>query len=438
MVPNGWKLTSLGEVCSGSLQTGPFGSQLHAHEYTDEGVPVLMPKDLINYRANNESAAKIPEHRADDLKKHTLQSGDLLFSRRGDVARFALIESDYPRSLCGTGCLKATPNKAHSPLFLSYFLQKNAVKKWLEQNAVGQTMPNMNTAILAELPLMVASSREEEDKIAKVLSTWDKAISTTEKLIETSKQQKKALMQQLLTGKKRLVKSTSSRSVREGFALSKIGDIPDDWEVELISKHYWYQEGPGVRKHQFTENGVKLFNGTNIQQSRIDLSNTSTYISSEEAYGSYSHFLADSGDLVIACSGISVERFDEKIAFINQTHLPLCMNTSTMRFKVKSETTACLTYMRYFMMSDLFKNQIRRQITGSAQLNFGPSHMAKCFIPLPPLEEQKKIASVLSCADNEVDILEAKLAHFKQEKKALMQQLLTGKRRVKVDEEVAA
>ncbi|HFD3590638.1 TPA: restriction endonuclease subunit S [Vibrio parahaemolyticus] len=225
MVPNGWKLTSLGEVCSGSLQTGPFGSQLHAHEYTHEGVPVLMPKDLINYRANNESAAKIPEHRADDLKKHTLQSGDLLFSRRGDVARFALIESDYPRSLCGTGCLKATPNKAHSPLFLSYFLQKNAVKKWLEQNAVGQTMPNMNTAILAELPLMVASSREEEDKIAKILSTWDKAITTTEKLIESSKQQKKSLMQQLLTGKKRLVNPETGKAFEGEWKFSQFNEL---------------------------------------------------------------------------------------------------------------------------------------------------------------------------------------------------------------------
>ena len=111
------------------------------------------------------------------------------------------------------------------------------------------------------------------------------------------------------------------------------------------------------------------------------------------------------------------------------------MNTSTMRFKVESEATACLPFMRCFVMSDLFKNQIRRQITGSAQLkqlNFGSSHMAKCFIPLPPLEEYKKIASVLSCADKQFDILEAKLAHFKQEKKALMQQLLTGRRRVKV------
>ena len=188
MVPNGWKLTSLGKVCSGNLQTGPFGSQLHAHEYCDHGVAVLMPKDLHNFRANYKSAAKIPVEKASELTKHYLKSGDLLFSRRGDVSRFALIEEGDESAICGTGCLKATPNSEHSPIFLSYFLQKHAVKKWLEQNAVGQTMPNMNTAILSELPLMVASSKKEEIKIAKILSTWDKAISTTERLIDNSRQ----------------------------------------------------------------------------------------------------------------------------------------------------------------------------------------------------------------------------------------------------------
>ncbi len=433
MVPEGWKLTSLGKVCSGQLQTGPFGSQLHADEYTIEGIPVLMPKDLINFRANTPTAAKIPPDRADDLKKHFLTEGDLIFSRRGDVSRFALIDSDTPKSLCGTGCLKATPNTEHSPLFLAYFLQKDAVKRWLEQNAVGQTMPNMNTAILSELPLMTASSKEEENKIAKILSTWDKAIATTEKLIDACKQQKKALMQQLLTGKKRLVSSTSSYSVRDGFAKRKLGVLPDDWNVSLISDFYWFQEGPGVRNHQFTKSGIKLFNGTNIQRSRINLSNTKTFISKEEATGPYSHFLADEGDLVIACSGISVDRFDEKIAFLEEQHLPLCMNTSTMRFKVKEGAQVCLNYLHYFMMSPLFKNQIRRQITGSAQLNFGPSHMKKCFIPLPSLDEQKRISSALKCSDKEIDVLEDKLAYLRKEKKAQMQQLLTGRRRVKVD-----
>ena len=194
-------LRFLYSFCEGALQTGPFGSQLHAYEYQEAGVPVLMPKDIINCRADISNAARISTQRADDLRKHRLLAGDLLFSRRGDVARFALIDERTEGSICGTGCLKARPSKNHSPIFLSYILQKNTVKTWLEQNAVGQTMPNMNTAILTEIPLLSASSREEEDKIAQILSTWDKAIEKLEALITAKQKRKKALMQQLLTGK---------------------------------------------------------------------------------------------------------------------------------------------------------------------------------------------------------------------------------------------
>ncbi|HDY7904961.1 restriction endonuclease subunit S [Vibrio vulnificus] len=395
MVPNGWKLTSLGEVCSGSLQTGPFGSQLHAHEYTHEGVPVLMPKDLINYRANNESAAKIPEHRADDLKKHTLQSGDLLFSRRGDVARFALIESDYPRSLCGTGCLKATPNKAHSPLFLSYFLQKNAVKKWLEQNAVGQTMPNMNTAILAELPLMVASSREEEDKIAKILSTWDKAITTTEKLIESSKQQKKSLMQQLLTGKKRLVNPETGKAFEGEWKFSQFNElykVANNKATQVKSGEY-LESG----RTPIVDQGKSIVGGyTNNEITYKDLpvivfgdhTRIVKWVDFEFAQG------AD-GTQVLK----SHKSLDEKFAYY------VLLNTDIPN----------LGYSRH--MRELKERDFKYPISKV---------------------EQQKIASVLTAADKEIKVLEAKLAHFKQEKKALMQQLLTGKRRVMVAETEAA
>lgn len=118
MLPKGWKVITLNEVCNGDLKTGPFGSQLHAYEYTEEGVPVLMPKDLIKYRANIESAAKISSERAAELAQHKLKKGDILFSRRGDVARFALIDELSEGALCGTGCLKARPSNKHSSLFL--------------------------------------------------------------------------------------------------------------------------------------------------------------------------------------------------------------------------------------------------------------------------------------------------------------------------------
>jgi type I restriction enzyme S subunit len=316
--------------------------------------------------------------------------------------------------------------------YLLQYLGSELIQNQYKSLAAGGVVSNISSDLVYSAKAIVPPLSEQQ-KIAKILSTWDKAISTTERLIENSQHQKKALMQQLLTGKQRLLSIETEFSIREGFAKSKLGSLPNDWSLALISKFYWFQEGPGVRKHQFTENGVKLLNGTNIQKSRVDLDNTRTHISVDEAYGGYKHFLADSGDLIIACSGISVDRFDEKIAFLEDKHLPLCMNTSTMRFKVKKNAKASLSFLRYFMMSPLFKNQIRRQITGSAQLNFGPSHVGKCYIAIPSFEEQERIAKVLANADKEIDLLQQQLDDLHQEKKALMQQLLTGKRRVLVD-----
>ncbi|HNI62934.1 MAG TPA: restriction endonuclease subunit S, partial [Agitococcus sp.] len=280
---------------------------------------------------------------------------------------------------------------------------------------VGGGKGNLNTSDFKRYPLLLPPL-PEQIKVVEILSTWDNAINTVQKLLANSQQQKKALMQQLLTGKKRF----------SGFE--------EEWEEKRFADLYWYQEGPGVRKHQFTEVGVKLFNGTNIQNSNIDLSKTTTHIASEEAYGTYAHFLVDEGDLVIACSGISVEKFDEKIAFVEKHHLPLCMNTSTMRFKTLNPQCSSIKFLRYFLSSKSFKSQIGKQATGSAQLNFGPSHVAKCKIELPNIDEQQKIAAVLTTADQEIDNLRAQLNHLEKEKKALMQQLLTGKRRVKVEE----
>ena len=166
-----------------------------------------------------------------------------------------------------------------------------------------------------------------------------------------------------------------------------------------ISDIYFYQEGPGVRKWQFTNEGVKLLNVGNINNGRIDLSSTKVNISEKEAFGKYSHFLIDEGDLLIACSGIVVDNFHNKIAFVNKENLPLCLNTSTMRFKQLPEKKGELTYLKYFLQTNHFKDQLSKLITGSAQLNFGPSHIRKIEIPLPSLAAQQKIAAILDKAD---------------------------------------
>jgi len=214
-------------------------------------------------------------------------------------------------------------------------------------------------------------------------------------------------MQQLLTGKKRL----------PGFS--------GEWEVRLLAEVCWFQEGPGVRNTQFTSSGIKLLNGTNIFRGVLNLDTTSRFISEKEAYGPYAHFMADTGDIVIASSGITIEKFHEKVAFVKDADLPFCMNTSTIRFK--PFTSLLPSFFFQFLTTDNFKRMIGGQATGSAQLNFGPSHIAKVILSLPPLPEQEAIAAVLADMDAELAALEQRRNKTRDLKQAMMQELLTGK-----------
>jgi type I restriction enzyme S subunit len=176
----------------------------------------------------------------------------------------------------------------------------------------------------------------------------------------------------------------------------KVGNVlPANWGVHTLPDLLFFQEGPGVRNWQFTDHGVKLLNVRNINFGKINLDATSVHISKEEAYGKYAHFLVDAGDLVIASSGIVVDNFHNKIAFVSEEHLPLCMNTSTIRFKVLDHALLDINFFQIFLGTNNFKSQLRKLITGSAQLNFGPSHLKKIKIPLPSLGDQIRIAHLL-------------------------------------------
>ena len=162
VVPRGWRETTLANLISqsgGSIQTGPFGSQLHASDYVENGVPVVMPKDISHRRVQTDSIARVPPTDADRLARHKLAPGDVLFSRRGDVKRHALISETERGWLCGTGCLLVRSGKKWpSPNFLSLLLDAPQSRTWLVQHAVGATMPNLNTGILGSVPVVIPST----------------------------------------------------------------------------------------------------------------------------------------------------------------------------------------------------------------------------------------------------------------------------------------
>jgi type I restriction enzyme S subunit len=160
-IPKGWRATTLGtevERCGGAVQTGPFGSQLHASDYVPEGVPVVMPKDIGGRRVSTASIARVREVDAARLSRHRLQPGDVVYSRRGDVERHALIGARETGWLCGTGCLLVRLGPSWpSPMFASFALDRPETRAWISQHAIGATMPNLNTGILSAVPLVMPS-----------------------------------------------------------------------------------------------------------------------------------------------------------------------------------------------------------------------------------------------------------------------------------------
>lgn len=176
-----------------------------------------------------------------------------------------------------------------------------------------------------------------------------------------------------------------------------------------ISEVLFFQEGPGVRNTQYTTKGVKLLNVANLVDGKIDLSTSDRYIGEEDAYGKYKHFLCEAGDFVVASSGIKVEYIDKKMGFIDESMLPLCMNTSTIRFKVLNQKQLNIRYFMYYLKSRHFKEQLARYITGSAQLNYGPSHLNKMIMPLIPICEQIELINRLDKIQSMIDMRQRQL-----------------------------
>lgn len=125
-IPDTWIQTTLGEVCTlggGNIQTGPFGSQLHADDYVPSGIPSIMPKDIGDNHILTGNIARISAKDAKRLSKYLVKSGDIVYSRRGDVEKRSLIRSEQEGWLCGTGYLRVRfGNGPVDPIFASYYL----------------------------------------------------------------------------------------------------------------------------------------------------------------------------------------------------------------------------------------------------------------------------------------------------------------------------
>ncbi|CAH8207087.1 restriction endonuclease subunit S [Vibrio aestuarianus] len=291
--------------------------------------------------------------------------------------------------------------------FFNYFKHRD-ITNFLSRQGAGRF--KLNKATLEKLPMLVPPL-PEQCKIAKILSTWDKAIATTEKLIEASKQQKKSLMQQLLTGKKRLVNPETGKAFEGEWERHSMSDLvfidrkslgkktPDDFEFQYIS----------------------------LSDVAVGSISNELEVHKFASAPSRARRVIQEGDILLSTVRPNLKGF----AKVSGKHADCIASTGFSVLTPKKRVSG--DYIYQYIFSSHVTGQIDSLVVGSNYPAINSSDVAGLKVYCPTYEEQQKIASALTTADKEIEVLEAKLADFKQEKKALMQQLLTGKRRVKIE-----
>ena len=273
-----WKKVKLGDISS-AIQTGPLGSQLHQSDYSDIGVPVVMPKDIINGSIDESTIARVESHHVERLSRHKISEGDILYARRGDVGKCAYTVFAQQGWLCGTGCLRVTIDKAKAlPKFIFFQLQKRETIGWVEKHAIGATMLNLNTSILGDVPIELPPLSIQH-RIATILSRYDALIENYQKQIKL-----------LEEAAQRLYKEWFVDLHFPGHENTKIvNGVPEGWEKKTIADvciNISSGSTPSRSNKAYWENGtIKWVKTKELQDGWIF--DTEEYIS-QEGYNSSS------------------------------------------------------------------------------------------------------------------------------------------------------
>lgn len=399
MVPNGWETKKLAEIVDAPIRYGV----VQIGENVKDGVPIV-PIKFIN------SIESAPLHKAskDIESKYSnsrIKEGDVLLSIKGTIGAVGIVPEGFKGNIARE-IARIRTSVQYDSSFIAYQLKSDITLRRVESLTVGTTRKEFSIHSVKNFSIDIPSLPEQR-KIAKILSTWDKAISNTEKLIDTSKQQKKALMQQLLTGKKRLVDPETGKTF-EG-----------EWENVSLKKLILE-----VKKTKEAEpNNIELLT---VKLHHKGVKASGKYPNATK--GGRPYYKRHEGELIIGRQNLH----NGGIAIVTEECDGLIASNAISSFEVTS--SANVQFILNKMSTAHFIYTIDNLTGGTGQKEISVKELLKIKISIPSIKEQQKIASVLTAADKEIEVLEAKLAYFKQEKKALMQQLLTGKRRVKVDE----
>lgn len=362
-------------------------------------IPSLAQQNYVSTEALSECGGKI------------VPRGAVVMAAVGELGLVAIASEEVVlnQQLHAFVCSGSVHNE-----YLAYWLSSQ--KPYMETIASKTTIPYLNKTNCESIPVALPPPPEQR-KIATILGTWDEAISTTERLIDNSKQQKKALMQQLLTGKKRLL-DDSGKPFEGKWTHGYLGDLCVFKGGSAFKEVY---QGNSTGEIPF----IKV-SDMNLPRNRKFICEANNWVTKNIAKEMKAKgFPKDA--IVFAKVGAALLLNRRRIL----TRETIIDNNMMAAIPLDSATTE-------FLYQIMLAIDFAKFVQDGAVPSVNQSDLSKFKLTYPKRIEQEKIASVLANADKEIELLEQQLADLKQEKKALMQQLLTGKRRVKIDDKEVA
>jgi len=398
IIPEDWAVKKLAEVSD--IKTGPFGSALHQKDYVQEGTPIITVEHLGEQGVVHDNLPMVSDFDRNRLKSYVLKIGDIVFSRVGSVDRNSLIRETENGWLFSGRLLRIRVTTANIlPSYISYHFHQEITKQRIRSVAVGQTMASLNTQILKDILVSFPPTRAEQQKIAEILSTWDTAIELKEKQILHSNKSKKGFMQKLL------FKGVTSNILWSETQLRKCL-VPTSYPVNKPSEPYY---ALGIRSH---------CKGTFVR-----------HVEDPKKIAMDTLYKVKENELIVNITFA----WEGAITLLNKKDEGKLVSHRFPTYKFNEEYTIP-DYFKHLVKTKWFVFQLGSLSPGGAGRNrvFNKKDFLKLKILLPSVEEQKKIADFLNSIDNNIDLLNKELNQLKEQKKGLMQLLLTGIVRVEV------
>jgi type I restriction enzyme S subunit len=398
MVPSGWSRKPVSQLFEVQL-----GKMLNAKaKMGSEQFPYLTNFNVQWGYFDLSKLNKMHFSKKERLK-FALRKGDILVCEGGEVGRCAIWNDEFSNCYYQKALHRLRPiNDEISTSYFYEYMRLISGTKIIENLTSKTSIAHLTREKLLNLMILVPP-KAELDKITQILSAWNKAIETTEKLIENSKAQKKALMQQLFSD------TDSNAGSKAKTAPFQIGELTSIYDGTHSTPHY-------------VKEGVPFYSVEHL--TRDDFSDTK-FISEAVYQKENLRVKLEKGDILMTRIGdIGTPKYldwDVQASF----YVSLAL--------IKQSTAFNSHYLSYYIQSDAFQRELWKKTIHVAfpkKINLGD--LGKCIVFLPPIEEQKQIAKILSSVDQAIKAQEQKLGCLQKEKHSLMQRLLTGKRRVKV------